>query len=178
MDDFFTRLGLPRRFVVDAGELEREYLAKSRAVHPDYHAIGSSADLAASMEVSAALNEAYTALRDPFTRAEHLLAVEGGPSAAEQKQMAPAFLAEMLEARETLEEVRAAANTCAAGVAELGDEFAARYDGLLAAVGKSFAELEPLPPGDAKRAALLAGIRSNLNAAKYVRGLIRDLNAD
>lgn len=174
--DFFTRLGLPRRFVVDAGDLERQYLARSRAVHPDYHAAASTADLAASTDVSAALNEAYTTLRDPFTRAEHLLALEGGPSAAEQKQMAPAFLAEMLEAREKLEEVRSASNTCAAGVAELGDEFAERYDGLLAAVGKSFAELESLPSDDAKRAGVLTGIRSNLNAAKYVRGLIRDLN--
>ena len=174
--DFFTRLGLPRRFVVDTGELEREYLARSRAVHPDFHTAGATADLAASLDVSAALNEAYTTLRDPFTRAEYLLALEGGPSAAEHKQMAPAFLAEMLEAREKLEEVRSAANTCSAGVVELAEEFGSRYDGLLAAVGKGFADLDSLPPDDAKRAAVRVGIRANLNAAKYVRGLIRDLN--
>jgi molecular chaperone HscB len=176
--DHFTRLGLPRRFVVDAGEIERQYLARSRAVHPDYHTAGSSADLAASLDVSAALNEAYTTLRDPFTRAEYLLTLEGGPSASEHKQMAPAFLAEMLEARERVEEVRSAANTCSAGVVELAEEFGTRYDGLLAAVGKSFAELDALPPDDERRLAVRTGIRANLNAAKYVRGLIRDLHSD
>ena len=103
----FARLGLPRRFALDAAELERQYLARSRAVHPDYHAAGSSADLAASLELSAALNEAYNTLRDPFARADYLLGLEGGPSAAEQKQMPPAFLAEMLEARERVEEAKA-----------------------------------------------------------------------
>jgi molecular chaperone HscB len=176
--DFFTRLGLPRRFVLDAGEVERQYLARSRAVHPDYHTAGSSADLAASLDVSAALNEAYTTLRDPFTRAEYLLMLEGGPSAGEHKQMAPAFLAEMLEARERLEEVRSASSPCSAGVVELAEEFGTRYDGLLAEAGKGFAELESLPPDDPRRAAVRTGIRANLNAAKYVRGLIRDLNAE
>ena len=108
MTDHFHRLGLPRRFVLDAGELERAYLAHSRAVHPDYHLAGASADLGASTELSAAVNEAYNTLRDPFTRAEHLLALEGGPSAGEHKQMPPAFLAEMLDLREQLELARGA----------------------------------------------------------------------
>src|SRR6478672_10172044 len=94
--DYFDRLGLPRRFLLDPAELERAYLAHSRAVHPDYHLAGSSGDLSASLELSAAVNEAYNVLRDPFTRAEHLLALEGGPTAAEHKHAPPAFLAEML----------------------------------------------------------------------------------
>src|SRR6476661_5951843 len=105
-DNHYDRLGLPRRFVVDAGDLERAYLARSRAVHPDYHLAGPSADLGASLELSAALNEAYNTLRDPFARAEHLLALEGGPSAGEHRQMPAAFLAEMLEAREEIERAR------------------------------------------------------------------------
>src|SRR5437764_6028977 len=100
MTDHFHRLGLPRRFVVDAGELERAYLARSRAVHPDYHLAGPSADLGASLELSAALNEAYNTLRDPFARAEHLLALNGAPSNGAHRQMPPAFLAEVLDARE------------------------------------------------------------------------------
>ena len=178
MADHFTRLGLPRRFVLDAGEIERQYLARSRVVHPDYHAAGPSADLAASLDVSAALNGAYTTLRDPFTRAEYLLMLEGGPSAAEHKQMAPAFLAEMLEAREKLEEVRSGETPCSSAMFELAEEFGTRYEGLMASVGKLFAELEALPPDDERRLAVRTGIRANLNAAKYVRGLVRDLNAD
>src|SRR5919197_3804638 len=97
--DHFERLGLPRRFSLDRAALEREYLARSRALHPDYHQLGSSAEQAASVELSAALNEAYTTLKDPFKRAEYLLRLDGGPSAAELKDIPPEFLEEMLELR-------------------------------------------------------------------------------
>src|SRR5437868_8503577 len=108
MTDHFDRLGLPRRFALDPAILERHYLARSRVVHPDYHTGASAADLAASLELSAAVNEAYNTLKDPFTRADYLLALEGGPTAAQQKQLPQAFLAEMLELRERVEEARAA----------------------------------------------------------------------
>lgn len=174
MDDHFARLGLPRRFALDTAELERQYLARSRAVHPDYHTTGAGSDLAASLELSAAINEAYNILKDPFTRAEHLLALEGGPSAGEQKAMPPTFLAEMLDLRERVEEARAG---CADDAALLGDEFGARYDGLLAEVGAAFAAHEG-DPTSPERATRLARVRGLLNGAKYVRGLIRDLHAD
>src|SRR3954449_3397296 len=139
--DHFDRLGLPRRFAVDPAAVERAYIARSRAVHPDYHLSGSSADLSASLELSAAINEAYNTLRDPFTRAEYLLTLEGGPSAAGHKQMPAAFLAEMLELRERVEEARAGGPDNPAA-AQLAAEFGARYDGLLREVGGRFAEFE------------------------------------
>lgn len=175
MDDHFDRLGLPRRFAVDPAAVERAYIARSRAVHPDYHLSGSSADLSASLELSAALNEAYSTLRDPFTRAEYLLTLEGGPTAGEHKQMPAAFLAEMLELREQVEEARAG---CPDDTAVLADDFGRRYDGLLSGIGEKFAHVERRPAGDPARPRLLAEIRGLLNAAKFVRGLIRDLHAD
>src|SRR5947208_15229738 len=99
-------------------------MARSLAFHPDYHSAGSSADLAASLELSAAVNEAYNTLRDPFARAEYLLRLEGGPSAAEQKQMPPAFLAEMLEARERIEDARGG---CPDGARHRGDALGKRF---------------------------------------------------
>jgi molecular chaperone HscB len=174
MSDYFDRLGLPRRFFLDPADLERAYVARSRAVHPDYHLAGSSGDLSASLELSAAVNEAYNVLRDPFSRAEHLLALAGGPSASEQKQMPPAFLAEILDAREEVE--RARGHT--AETARLDAAFSQRFDSLMGEVGGLFQKLDETPPGDASRANLLARVRGLLNAAKYVRGLIRDLNSD
>ena len=174
MQDHFHRLGLARRFAVDAAELERVYLARSRAVHPDYHLAGSSADLNASLELSAALNEAYNTLRDPFLRAEHLLALEGGPSAAEHKQVPPAFLAEMLEAREELE----AAKGVPADTERLERAFTDRLDGVL---GEAAAQLDRLPAhatDSPERANLLVRVRGQLNAARYLRGLIRDLDSE
>jgi len=173
-DDSFDRLGLPRRFVLDVGVLERAYLARSRAVHPDFHLAGSSADLDASLELSAAVNEAYNTLRDPFARAEHLLALEGGPTASEHKQLPPGFLAEMLEAREEIEQARGKP----AESERLGQVFTTRFDGLLSEVAGLFQRLEALPPDAAERANLRLRVRGLLNAAKYVRGLIRDLDSE
>lgn len=174
MQDAFHRLGLPRRFILNADELERAYLAHSRAVHPDFHLAGSSADLNASLELSAAVNEAYNTLRDPFNRAEHLLALEGGPTASEHKQLPPAFLAEMLDAREEIESARGKP----AESERLGKEFAARFESLMSEVDAAFQKLETLPSNAAERANLLLRIRGLLNAAKYVRGLIRDLHSE
>src|SRR5687767_9045272 len=104
MQDHFARLGLPRRFVVDAAALERAYLAHSRAVHPDYHAAGAAGELAASTELSAAVNEAYNTLREPFARAEYLLGLLGGPPASREKGVEPTFLAEVMDLRERIED--------------------------------------------------------------------------
>ena len=171
-EDAFHRLGLPRRFAVDVAELERAYLAHSRAVHPDFHLAGSSADRGASLELSAAVNEAYNTLRDPFARAEHLLALDGGPTAAEHKRVPAAFLAEMLDAREEIEVARGKP----AETARLEGAFTARFDGLMSEVAALFERVAALPPDDAQRANFGVQIRDLLNAAKYVRGLIRDLD--
>jgi molecular chaperone HscB len=170
--DHFERLGLPRRFAVDAAALEREYLARSRAVHPDFHSAGSSSDLAASMDSAAALNEAYNTVRQPFARAEHLLALEGGPSASEHKAMPPAFLAEMLEAREAVENARGSD----ADVERLDREFRERRDQLFADVTRQFELLTQVPQGDPRRTKILHELHGLLNAIKFVQGLLRDLH--
>ncbi|MBX9583750.1 MAG: Fe-S protein assembly co-chaperone HscB [Gemmataceae bacterium] len=172
MQDYFDRLGLPRRFHVDAADLERAYLARSRAVHPDFHAGGSSADAAASLELSAALNEAYNTLRDPLTRADHLLGLLGGPSAAEEKGQDPAFLAEMMDTRERVE------SATPADAAVIRAELSEREAGLLAGVASALDRAGGLAAGDPARTKLLAGVRRSLNALKTVRSLGRTLPAD
>src|SRR5262245_34055670 len=97
--DYFTVLGLPRRFALATEEIEANYLTRSRETHPDFHQLATASEQRASLELTAALNQAYTTLRDPFRRAEYLLTLEGGPSASESREMAPDFLEEMLELR-------------------------------------------------------------------------------
>src|SRR5688572_23515522 len=106
MTDYFDLLGLPRQYAIDAEAVERNYLARSRELHPDYHQLAAASEQRASLELTAALNEAYATLRDPFKRAEYLLKLEGGPSASEHKQMPAEFLEEQLELRMEIEELR------------------------------------------------------------------------
>jgi molecular chaperone HscB len=170
--DHYARLGLPRRFVVDAAALERTYLARSRAVHPDFHADGAAGDLAASTELSAAVNEAYNTLKDPFARAEYLLGLYGGPTAAEEKALPPALLAEMMEFRERAEEGDAAEREAVR--AELRERIKACESG----VAGGFDVFGSLPDGDPERPRVLQTIRRGLNAWKTTRSLLRTLADD
>jgi molecular chaperone HscB len=155
--DHFERLGLPRRFSLDPAALEAAYLGRSRAVHPDFHHTGSGGEQAASEALTAAVNEAYTTLRDPFRRAEHLLALLGGPTATDVKDIPPAFLMEMMDLREEIERADAA------GKARHEADAKKRLEAI-------FVGLVPLfDRGD------LLTIRKELNAAKYLKGILRDL---
>ena len=59
----FDRLGLPCRFALDLAELEQKYLARSRELHPDFHQQAAGGAQRASMELTAALNDAKNLLR-------------------------------------------------------------------------------------------------------------------
>jgi molecular chaperone HscB len=162
--DHFDRLGQPRRFSLDAAALEREYLARSRQFHPDYHQLGGVAEQAASVELTAALNESYTTLKDPFRRAEYLLKLDGGPTAAQQKDMPAEFLEEMLELRMEIAELTPDSPEAIAMEKRLVD----RRDALLKQVGGLL---------EGSTATRLTESRRLLNATKYVNNLIRDLRA-
>jgi molecular chaperone HscB len=149
--DAFERLGLPRRFSVNPVELERHYLERSRETHPDF----ASGD----EDASAALNEAYATLRDPFRRAEHLLALLGGPSAKDDKSLPPAFLMEMLELREEIE----AAKASPADAARIEADLVNRTEALAGSLEKLFDKSDT------------AAIRKELNCVRYLSGLLRDL---
>jgi len=174
----FDRLGLRRRYAVDAAELERAYLARSRKLHPDYHQQAAGSEQRASMELTAALNDAYATLKQPFRRAEYLLALEGGPTAAEHKEIAPAFLEEMLDLRMEIEELREAGNPESPGLKAMEERLVQREKALQAEVARRFEQYEGLLATDSGRQGVLVQIRQALNAARYIQGLLRDLRAD
>ena len=176
MSDHFERLGLPRRFSVDPASVEREYLARSRAVHPDFHQLGSSAEQKASLDQTAALNEAYLALKDPFRRAEYLLTLLGGPTAQAEKNLDQNFLMDMLDMRERIEEARGSGNTTA--IRSLETELAGIQKHRIHEIASQFDRFDSLPIDHAERAILLVEIRRGLNAVRTIQSLIRDLNKD
>ena len=79
--DYFSFFGLPRKLRLDLSDLERRFRELSRKFHPDYFYNAPPSERLASLEHSSYLNDAYRALRNPVTRIEHLLAIEGLPSA-------------------------------------------------------------------------------------------------
>ena len=109
--DYFTFVGLPRKLTIDAADLERRFRELSRKFHPDYFYNASPSERLASLERSSYLNDAYRALKNPATRIEHLLAIEGMPPVKSQEGTAkvpPGLLEEVFALNEELDEIREA----------------------------------------------------------------------
>jgi molecular chaperone HscB len=107
--DYFSFLGLPRRLVIDQAHLERRFRDLSRQFHPDYFYNAAPTERLASLERSSYLNDAYRTLRNPTSRIEHLLAIEGLPPAKSEDGTAkvpPGLLEEVFELNEQLDEIR------------------------------------------------------------------------
>ena len=107
--DYFTFLGLPRTLLIDPQDLERRFRELSRKFHPDYFYNATSAERLASLERSSYLNDAYRALKNPVSRIEHLLAIEGLPPAKSEEGTAkvpPSLLEEVFALNEELDEIR------------------------------------------------------------------------
>jgi molecular chaperone HscB len=107
--DYFSFFGLPRRLNVESADLEQRFRSLSRQFHPDYFYNAEPAERRASLERSSYLNDAYRTLRQPMSRVEYLLQLEGlaarGPEEA-AKQVPPALLEEVFALNEELDEVR------------------------------------------------------------------------
>jgi molecular chaperone HscB len=114
--DYFSFLGVPRHLNLDLEELERHFRELSRKFHPDYYYNASPSERLASLERSSYLNDAYRALRNPVSRIEHLLAIEGMPPARSADpspgsgqaaaKVPPSLLEEVFALNEELDEIR------------------------------------------------------------------------
>lgn len=107
--DYFSYLGLPRKLVIDATLLEERFRALSRQFHPDYYYNAPPGERRASLERSSYLNDAYRTLRQPVSRTEYLLQLEGMPAGGNgvgSKQVPATLLEDVFELNEELDGVR------------------------------------------------------------------------
>jgi molecular chaperone HscB len=107
--DYFAFLGLPRQLVLDAQDLDRRFRDLSRKFHPDFYYNATPAERLASLERSSYLNDAYRALKQPVSRIEHLLTIEGlpiGKSDDGTAKVPPGLLEEVFALNEEMDEIR------------------------------------------------------------------------
>src|SRR6187551_3136495 len=107
--DYFTFFGLPRKLTIAQDDLERRFRELSRKFHPDYYYNATPAERLASLERSSYLNDAYRALKQPVSRIEHLLSIEGlplGPGDQGHAKVPPGLLEEVFALNEELDEIR------------------------------------------------------------------------
>ena len=102
MRSLFEILGLPATFAMDVSALEKAYFAAQRATHPDRFIGKPEAERVAAVERSTLMNDAYETLKNPLTRAEHLLELQGIFALADEAVVPPSILMEMMELRERI----------------------------------------------------------------------------
>jgi molecular chaperone HscB len=163
---YYEFLDLPRKLALDPKELERRFYALSRQYHPDMHARKSPPERLEAEENTALLNNAYRALRDPITRAEYLLKLEGFDIGEHgSKDVPPELLEEVFELNMALEEADAPQI----------DAARERFEGMRGELDREmqqkFEEWDRTGSSDT-----LAAIRGLLNRRKYIGNLIDKTN--
>jgi molecular chaperone HscB len=157
--DPFATLGLPRRFRLDLQDAEQKHLQLSRTFHPDKHAAAGAAERRLALSRAIEVNEAWRAVRDPVKRAETLLQLEGlGGEVGETREPKPsgAFLMEVLESRERLDEAKQAKD--ASLVHDVLDEAKAQHAQTIATLERALDEALTAPDDETKKTKLRAAI--------------------
>ena len=185
--DFFQVLGLKRAFQVDLAALEREFHRLSRKVHPDRFARAGEIEREWSLADTALLNDAYRTLKDPLSRTEYLLKLEGaeigeehsGQDRKDPSRVPADLLEEVFDLNMQLEEMRMARK-----MGEDDPQLQAsltgakkKFDGLLETVDKDLRRLWRVwDDGDASlHPAAQNKMVALLDRRRYLNNLVRDV---
>ena len=100
--DYFGLLGLSPAFTLDLQALETAYFTQQRLYHPDRFVGKPDAERLQALNRSADVNKAYNMLKNPLTRAQYLLHLQGIAVATEADTIKPsqALLTEIMGLRE------------------------------------------------------------------------------
>lgn len=188
--DFFQVLGLERGFQIDLPALEQEFHRLSRKVHPDRFARAGENERQWSLADTALLNDAYRTLKDPLSRTEYLLKLEGAEIGEEhagkdrkgQKDPSrvPAdLLEEVFELNMQLEEMRMARKMGEEDPELQADleQAKAKFEGLLGKVDEDLhAQWQVWDAADdSARKAALTTMVALLDRRRYLSNLVRDV---
>jgi molecular chaperone HscB len=188
--DFFSFFGLPRRLKVETADLEQRFRSLSRQFHPDYFYNAEPAERRASLERSSYLNDAYRTLRQPISRIEYLLQLEGlaarGPEEA-AKQVPPALLEEVFALNEELDEVRdlraggAPAEDWKARLERAREPIEAKrveHEQQLESLSAQWDALLDAPADGAQRRAVLVALRDRVLERNYINNLLAGIERE
>ena len=105
--NYFEIFALDVSSRVDMTQLKQKNQALQQQMHPDRFASGSEAEKREAMQKTSLINQAYNTLKEPASRLQYMLSLQGIDMNAEtDTSMDGAFLMEQMELREAIAEVR------------------------------------------------------------------------
>jgi molecular chaperone HscB len=162
--DYFAFYDLPESFLLDETALKRQYYAKSRETHPDFHATSPAETQAEMLHQSTLNTDAYRTLADFDQRMAYILRQHGLLEEGKQEQLPPDFLMDVMDLNEQLMELETEPN--AATQAAVEAEVTSLADTLDAGIGPVLAGYAGLPPDH--RPAALQQIRTYYLKKRYL----------
>lgn len=174
--DYFQVLGVPRRLVQDPETLQQRYYELHRQWHPDRYQTGPQAARSASLRNTAAVNRAYSTLRDPVERGEYWLTLQGETLGANNNRVPPELAELVFDVQEQLEELRSARSPdLERAIGATRAELLERRNALVQQLQENFArwDASAAPP-----AVLTRELKSLLSALAYLGTLIRDVEKE
>jgi len=174
--DYFEVFGLPRALAIDPSTLEKTFHQLSRKYHPDYFTTAPESERVQAVRMTALINDAYRTLRNPVTRVEYLLALEGFK--ADGSKVPQSLLMEVFEINEQLEEVRAGR----ASIEEIDSlraqirEKREQFDRELQKASDEWDDLLKVGAPEPKRKEQLKKLAEILSESSYIRNLEHELD--
>jgi molecular chaperone HscB len=105
MMNYFELYNLPEQFEIDLKKLKEHYQTLQKLTHPDRLVSASEQQKRMYLTKNSQINDAYSVLKLPISRGEHLLVVRGAELPSEQDTVGDIeFLMEQMEWRETLDD--------------------------------------------------------------------------
>lgn len=178
--DYFAIFDLPRKLWIEMSALEQKFLQMSWKLHPDNFVNAPEEERDLSLKRSSELNDAYRTLRDPVSRVEYLLGLEGARKEGEHKQQAPPeLLEEVFELNESLDELREA-KASGGDLAALKSRLESAEESFQKKLGEVDAQLQAaaqewdatLQGEAATRKKIMAKLNDLLNRRSYIRNLV------
>ena len=105
MRNYFKLLEVEQRYDLDENFLHKQYLQLQHSTHPDRMMNATDKERNYAVQLSMDANEAYECLKNPLTRSQHLLALNGirvNEDAEDAMRPSQSLLMEMLELREKI----------------------------------------------------------------------------
>ncbi len=102
--NYFELFELPISFKTDKGKLAQKYFELQKKYHPDFFAKGTEHEQAEALEISSQLNKALKVLKSQDQTIKYVLQLKRLLEEEEKYQLPPAFLMEMMELNEELDE--------------------------------------------------------------------------
>lgn len=166
--NYFEIFNLPYTYDLELEALEQQYQQLAMELHPDFYINATKADKRQSQESSTLLNQAYTVLKFPLTRANYLMTLLTPGKPFDQNRLPAGFLEEIFESQETLEELLKD-NTKVSEVENFQKDLQHRLEQLQIKINQGFAQIEQ---GAADRDSLLEEIQLHLNVGRYFQRLL------